>query len=247
VTVTDIHQTVITVTSCSENKCHATPVTTGYVVVTDLHTVYTTYCPLTNSEVVVPVKTATVKSTTIATESCSTTATTAGANKEVVTEASAAPATTTTTAKGAEYPKTVAAGSTTTITTTKDHKEEQGVATTTKAAESSSTGAPAPVVVVSSSAVSSAPAPASASGVVVVSSAVPVGTSAGETIYTTIEVTSTTAPYPIPTSVVSAHNGTYGAGNGTAPVVTYEGAAAGVNGLNSAWFTLPLMLAALAF
>ena len=35
--------------------CH--PVTTGVVVVTDIDTVYTTYCPLTNSQVYVSVKT----------------------------------------------------------------------------------------------------------------------------------------------------------------------------------------------
>ena len=50
-------KTVITITSCSEHKCVATPVTTGVVVVTDIDTVYTTYCPLTNSQVYVPVKT----------------------------------------------------------------------------------------------------------------------------------------------------------------------------------------------
>ncbi|RLV93034.1 Chitinase 2 [Spathaspora sp. JA1] len=52
-TITDIHSTVVTITSCSENKCSATPVTTGYVVVTDVNTVYTTYCPLTNTAVTV--------------------------------------------------------------------------------------------------------------------------------------------------------------------------------------------------
>ena len=56
-TVTDVQKTVITITSCSEHKCVATPVTTGVVVVTDIDTVYTTYCPLTNSQVYVPVQT----------------------------------------------------------------------------------------------------------------------------------------------------------------------------------------------
>jgi chitinase len=57
VTETDIHTTVVTITSCSENKCHHVPVTTGYVVVTSMNTVYTTYCPLTSSvpAVTVPV------------------------------------------------------------------------------------------------------------------------------------------------------------------------------------------------
>lgn len=56
-TVTDVQKTVVTITSCSAHKCVATPVTTGVVVVTDIDTVYTTYCPLTNSQVYVPVKT----------------------------------------------------------------------------------------------------------------------------------------------------------------------------------------------
>ncbi|KAL6451287.1 CHT2 Chitinase 2 [Candida maltosa Xu316] len=63
--VTDISKTVVTITSCSENKCVPTPVTTGYVVVTDIDTIYTTYCPLTNSKVFVPVKTQTVSAGTV--------------------------------------------------------------------------------------------------------------------------------------------------------------------------------------
>ncbi|KAG7664289.1 CHT2 [[Candida] subhashii] len=53
VTISDIQTTVITITSCSENKCHITPVTTGYVYYTSIDTVYTTYCPLTANNVVV--------------------------------------------------------------------------------------------------------------------------------------------------------------------------------------------------
>ncbi|CAN3368710.1 cell wall protein Pga62p [Diutina catenulata] len=49
-TVTDIHTTVVTITSCEDNKCNETPVTTGYQVVTEEHTVYTTYCPLTDEK-----------------------------------------------------------------------------------------------------------------------------------------------------------------------------------------------------
>ncbi|KAI3403262.2 CHT2 [Candida oxycetoniae] len=54
-TVTDIGTTVVTITSCKENKCTEVPVTTGVVCVTDVSTVYTTYCPLTASAVVVPI------------------------------------------------------------------------------------------------------------------------------------------------------------------------------------------------
>ena len=46
-TYTDLKTTVITVTSCQDNKCTAVPVTTGLTTVTIDNTVYTTYCPLT--------------------------------------------------------------------------------------------------------------------------------------------------------------------------------------------------------
>ncbi|KAK6887030.1 Chitinase 2 [Candida tropicalis] len=188
ITVTDIHKTVVTVTSCSENKCHATPVTTGYVVVTDLHTVYTTYCPLTNSEVVVPVKSTTIRSTSISTVPCTTSTGTQEGNKDV------------------------------------EHQKEQPETTS------------APAVIVSSS-----------SGVVVSSTVVPAGEESGETVYSTIEITSTIVPYPVPTTVTySSNNGTQPAGNGTVPVFTYEGAGV-VNTINNAWYTLPLLLVALAF
>nr|ACR61711.1 cell surface exposed luciferase gLUC59 [synthetic construct] len=45
-TVTDIATTVVTITSCEENKCHETEVTTGVTTVTEVETTYTTYCPL---------------------------------------------------------------------------------------------------------------------------------------------------------------------------------------------------------
>ncbi|KAI5964561.1 hypothetical protein KGF57_001053 [Candida theae] len=45
-TVTDIATTVVTITSCSENKCTEVPVTTGLTTVTDVDTIYTTFCPL---------------------------------------------------------------------------------------------------------------------------------------------------------------------------------------------------------
>ncbi|KAG7191482.1 uncharacterized protein KQ657_003077 [Scheffersomyces spartinae] len=47
-TVTDIQTTVVTITSCSEDKCHEIPKTTGVVTVCEESTTYTTYCPLTS-------------------------------------------------------------------------------------------------------------------------------------------------------------------------------------------------------
>ena len=52
-TATDIiGTTVVTITSCSEDKCTETPVTTGVTTICDETTSYTTYCPLTTEEVV---------------------------------------------------------------------------------------------------------------------------------------------------------------------------------------------------
>ena len=45
-TETDKHTTVITVTSCEEDKCTEIPITTGLTTVTEEFTTYTTYCPL---------------------------------------------------------------------------------------------------------------------------------------------------------------------------------------------------------
>ena len=45
-TVTDIQTTVVTITSCEEDKCSTVPVTTGLTTVTEWDTTYTTYCPL---------------------------------------------------------------------------------------------------------------------------------------------------------------------------------------------------------
>ncbi|KAG2732556.1 hypothetical protein G9P44_004973 [Scheffersomyces stipitis] len=83
-TVTDIHTTVITITSCDENKCVASPVTTGYVVVTDLYTSYTTYCPLTgetpasSKPVLATTKPVVALASTPATEAPATTSSAAG-------------------------------------------------------------------------------------------------------------------------------------------------------------------------
>ena len=45
-TKTDMLTTVVTITSCSDNKCSAVTETTGLTVVTENDTTYTTYCPL---------------------------------------------------------------------------------------------------------------------------------------------------------------------------------------------------------
>ena len=45
-TITTQETTVITVTSCSDDKCTDVPVTTGLTTVTEKDTTYTTYCPL---------------------------------------------------------------------------------------------------------------------------------------------------------------------------------------------------------
>lgn len=48
-TYTDIETTVITITSCEDDKCTEVPVTTGVVVKSDETTTYTTYCELTET------------------------------------------------------------------------------------------------------------------------------------------------------------------------------------------------------
>ena len=53
-TETDICTTVITVTSCEENKCSEVPLTTGVTTVSEVDTIYTTYCPLPTTEVPAP-------------------------------------------------------------------------------------------------------------------------------------------------------------------------------------------------
>ncbi|KAK6201438.1 glycoside hydrolase superfamily [Scheffersomyces amazonensis] len=50
VTYSDISTTVVTITSCSDHVCTKKPVVTGYVVITDVNTIYTTYCPLSGEE-----------------------------------------------------------------------------------------------------------------------------------------------------------------------------------------------------
>lgn len=46
---TEYLTTLVTVTSCSENKCSEVPKTTGVKIISELDTVYTTYCPLTEA------------------------------------------------------------------------------------------------------------------------------------------------------------------------------------------------------
>jgi hypothetical protein len=61
--------TVITITSCEENKCSEVPVTTGVTVVTETKngvvTEYTTYCPLTTETGATSTVTAKVTSTKV--------------------------------------------------------------------------------------------------------------------------------------------------------------------------------------
>lgn len=49
--ISDVATTVVTITSCQNNKCDLNTVTTGLTVVTELDTIYTTYCPLTTESV----------------------------------------------------------------------------------------------------------------------------------------------------------------------------------------------------
>lgn len=67
-TATDIHTTVVTITSCSEDKCHTEVATTGLTTVTENETVYTTYCPL--SDEGVKTETNTVGTTVVTITSC---------------------------------------------------------------------------------------------------------------------------------------------------------------------------------
>lgn len=71
-TETNIHSTVITVTSCSEDKCSKVEKTTGLTTVTKDNTIYTTYCPLTTEtpEPETPKTKTNVESTIITVTSC---------------------------------------------------------------------------------------------------------------------------------------------------------------------------------
>lgn len=76
VTKTNVDTTIITITSCSDNKCETKPITTGVTVVTSTvkgkETIYTTYCPITSLEQSSIEPTKTLHSTTVLTvTSCS--------------------------------------------------------------------------------------------------------------------------------------------------------------------------------
>ena len=242
-TVTDISKTIVTITSCENHVCTKVPVETGVVVVTDIDTVYTTYCPLTASEVVIPVKTKTVAESSATTEA-SAVAPTKGAESS----ASAVAPT-----KGAE-------SSASAVASTKGAESSAPAVAPTKGAESS-----APAVTIPSSSIAG---PASTKTPVVVestsvwasvvapSSGAPAASEAS-TEYYTVVITSTvnaesTAPAatspvsaaPAAPSIVQYTNGTT---NGTAPINTpvpsaYEGAA-NSNGV-TLWLTVPLMFVA---
>lgn len=69
-TVTDVETTVITITSCSDDKCHTVPVTTGVTTATEVHTTYTTYCPLPSESEHAPSTTTNLETTVITITSC---------------------------------------------------------------------------------------------------------------------------------------------------------------------------------
>jgi hypothetical protein len=80
-TETDIGTTVVTITSCDEDKCSETAVTTGVTVITStkegVETEYTTYCPLSTTEVE-NIGTTVVTITSCQEDKCSKTAVTTG-------------------------------------------------------------------------------------------------------------------------------------------------------------------------
>ncbi|KAI5963731.1 uncharacterized protein KGF55_002611 [Candida pseudojiufengensis] len=49
-TKTDIKTTTLTITSCKEDKCSTSTLTTGYTTVTEAETTYVTWCPLPSTE-----------------------------------------------------------------------------------------------------------------------------------------------------------------------------------------------------
>ncbi|RLV90511.1 Chitinase 2 [Spathaspora sp. JA1] len=185
-TVADIHTTVITITSCSENKCSATPVTTGYVVVTDVNTVYTTYCPLTNEA-----------------------STVAGA--------------------------TSAAQSTVTVTTVCHEEKCQAITKTVPVVVLPTNKG---IVAVGSTTVAAAAAQPS----VEVSQETETYVSGDITSTITVQVTST-----LQGAVPTLASASSAAGNGTAPVYTFEGGAAADSSRVALWTTIPLLMLAALF
>ncbi|KAF7580920.1 Flocculin type 3 repeat family protein [Clavispora lusitaniae] len=162
-TATNIHSTVVTVTSCSDHKCSATVVTTGVTTVTatvdGVETVYTTYCPLTGAETTETKAAETTGAETTETKAkASTASTTAPATSEkaksaaTVTNAQTTVVTVTSCAdnKCAETPVTTGV---TALTTTINGVESVYTTFCPLSGEVEASSAPAPVV-------SSAPAPA---------------------------------------------------------------------------------------
>ncbi|CCG24654.1 Pga59 adhesin-like protein [Candida orthopsilosis Co 90-125] len=88
-TVTDIATTVVTITSCEENKCTEIPVTTGLTTVTDVDTIYTTYCPLSTTEA--PASSAEESKSTVAAESSAPASSAEESKSTVAAESSEAP------------------------------------------------------------------------------------------------------------------------------------------------------------
>ncbi|KAG5419674.1 hypothetical protein I9W82_001554 [Candida metapsilosis] len=96
-TVTDIATTVVTITSCEENKCTEVPVTTGLTTVTDVDTIYTTYCPLSTTEAPssapassAPASSAAESKSTVAAESSAPASSAAESKSTVAAESSSA-------------------------------------------------------------------------------------------------------------------------------------------------------------
>ncbi|KAI5955346.1 hypothetical protein KGF54_001907 [Candida jiufengensis] len=95
-TVKEIETVTATITSCSEDKCTTKEVLTGLTTLTDVHTTYTTYCPLPSTEAgkpaVSPETHAPAPATTVAAESSpAASETTVVSKSTVAAESSAAP------------------------------------------------------------------------------------------------------------------------------------------------------------
>ncbi|CCG21947.1 Cht2 GPI-linked chitinase [Candida orthopsilosis Co 90-125] len=197
-TATDIHTTIVTITSCEANKCSEVPVTTGVLTISEVDTVYTTYCPL---------PTTSAKPTTTAKPSTSVKASVSTASN---VETTIVTITSCEANKCSEVPVTTGVVTVTDVNTV--YTTYCPLPTTTSAA------APAPVAPVESS---SAPAAETTAAQTVQTSEAEAVTTVGtgaeaETLTTTFELTSTVAPEQAPSSSVAAPE----------IISTYEGAAA---------------------
>lgn len=217
-TATNIHTTIITVTSCDDHKCSEVPVTTGVLTVSEVDTVYTTYCPLPTTSAKPTTSVKAPASTVTNIETAIVTITSCEDNKCT------------------EVPVTTGVVTITDVDTV--YTTYCPLPTTTAAASKpapvapvESSTAPAPVAPVESS---TAPAPVAP----VESSTAPAPTVAApsveaETLTTTYDLTSTVAPEQQAPASSSA----------AAPEIisTYEGAAASNNAM---WFSVPLVFIA---